>query len=133
MEAKNRVSLPAKFREKLGGNGVITRGLDGCLFIFDEKGWKKQIAQVENLVQTKKANRDYVRHLSNDAQEIEIDGQGRMRVSEDLKHMANLEKEVVFVGSVDHIEVWDRETYHEYMSTVEEHIEDTAESIEVDG
>lgn len=130
LETKGRVSLPVKFREKLLVGAIITRGLDGCLAIFDQEMWKKKLHEIENLSQTKKVNRDYVRFVTNDANELEIDGQGRIRIDEQLQQRAKLQKEVVFVGSLDHIEIWDKQTYATYMESVESTIEEDVENIE---
>lgn len=130
LETKGRVSLPVKFRDSLANGAVITRGLDGCLAIFDQEKWKTKLAEIENLSQTKKANRDYIRFVTNDAQELEIDGQGRIRIEESLQTRANLSKEVVFVGTLDHVEIWDRETYHTYSEQIEKTIEEQVEHIE---
>lgn len=131
LESKNRSSVPAKFREKLGNSGVITKGLDGCLYIFDQESWNKKISEIQKLAQTKKAHRDYIRFLTNDAQELEIDNQGRLLITEELRIGANLEKDVVFVGSFDHIEVWDQKRYHEYVEKLDAGIETQVETIEM--
>ena len=129
LESKGRVSLPVKFREKLQAGSVITRGLDGCLAIFDAESWSKKIQDIENLSQTKKANRDYIRFVTNDAMELEIDGQGRIRIEEDLQIQAHLSKEVVFVGTLDHVEIWDKDRYATYFETVNGSIEESVEKI----
>lgn len=130
IDEKNRVSFPTKLREHLSPNAIITRGLDGCLSIFDQETWEKRLAQLSALAQTKKANREYVRFLTNDATVVEVDGQGRLRLSEELKSIGGLEKDVVFVGSLDHIEIWDQSRYHNYMEHVRDSIEDVIEGIE---
>lgn len=131
LEAKNRASVPAKFREKLGNNGVITKGLDGCLFLFDQETWNTKMNEISQLSQTKRAHRDYVRFLTNDAQEIEIDGQGRLLITDELKVRGQLVKDIVFVGSYDHVEIWDQKTYHEYVDKLESEIESQVETIEM--
>lgn len=132
LESKGRVSLPVKFREHFQSGSVITRGLDGCLAIFDQEKWQSKLKEIQNLPQTKKANRDYIRFVTNDAQELEIDGQGRIRIEEDLQALASLQKEVVFVGTLDHIEIWDKEKYANYIEDVNATIEDSVEEIAVD-
>ncbi len=131
IDDKNRVSFPVKLREQVGSGAIITRGLDGCLAIFDAPTWEKRLQEITNLAQTKRAHREYIRFLTNDAQAVEIDNQGRLRVSDELKTLGNLTKEVVFVGSLDHIEIWDQDKYHQYMSTISESIEETLENIDV--
>jgi MraZ protein len=114
----------------LSATAIITRGLDGYLSIFDQETWEKRLAQLTALAETKKANREYVRFLTNDATIVEVDAQGRLRLSEELKGIGGLEKDVVFVGSLDHIEIWDQARYHSYMERVSGTIEDVIEGIE---
>lgn len=131
LESKGRVSLPAKFREKLEEGAVLTRGLDGSLAIYDRDLWIKKLEEASNLAQTKRAHREYIRYLTNDAQEIEIDALGRFKMSAELQALAGIEKEIVFVGSLDHIEIWGQQRYHDYMERVEQSIETTVETIDV--
>ncbi len=130
LESKGRVSLPVKFREKIQTGSIITRGLDGCLAIYDQETWESKLVGIKQLSQTKKANRDYIRYMTNDAQELELDGQGRIRIEETLQERGNLTKDIVFVGSLDHIEVWDKATYHTYIESVDATIESQVENIE---
>lgn len=132
VEAKGRVSVPAKFRDSLTEGSVITRGLDGSLYIYDFEHWQQKLEEAGHLGQTKKSHREYIRYLTNNAQEIEIDPLGRINISEELKQSVGIEKNVVFVGSLDHIEVWDQETYRTYMERVEKSIEDTVEVIDIE-
>ncbi|MEP7167652.1 MAG: division/cell wall cluster transcriptional repressor MraZ [Candidatus Woesebacteria bacterium] len=131
LESKGRVSLPAKFREKLSEGAILTRGLDGCLAIFDEELWQKKLTEASQLAQTKKSHREYVRFLTNDAIELEIDQLGRIKIADELKNLVGIEKNVVFVGSLDHIEIWDQEKYHNYIEAVGNRIEETVEQIDV--
>ena len=127
IEAKGRIAVPAKFREKLGKNPILTRGLDGCLFLYSQQTWKSFIKTLEDSSVTKKTHRDFIRLMTNEAVELELDAQGRMLLPEALQQQANLTKNVVFAGSLDHIELWDRETYHSYMSNLEKNAETIAE------
>lgn len=133
VESKNRFSLPVAFRGQIGSRLIITRGLDGCLFVFDLATWEKQIATSTNLSFTKKNNRDFVRLLTNTASEVEVDEQGRVLLPEHLKTAAKIEKEIVVVGSQDRLEVWDRDTYHQYLTDIESRAEQIAETIELEG
>lgn len=132
LEGKGRVSLPVKFREKLQTGAILTRGLDGSLAIYDQELWKKKLEEANSLAQTKRAHREYIRYLTNDAQEVEIDNLGRFKLDSELQALAGIEKNVVFVGSLDHIEVWDQEKYHAYMREVSTKIESTVEEIDVE-
>ncbi len=131
LESKGRISLPKKFREK-SSNWVITRGLDGGLFLFTAEAFFLHLEKLQQSSLTKKKHRDYLRIMSNEAVEIEIDTNGRVHLPEYLIEFAKLEKEIVIVGSLHYVEVWDRETYHNYIDIVEEKAEIIAESIEIE-
>lgn len=130
LEAKNRLSVPVKFRETLQGQSVLTKGLDGCLALYSEEAWKVVTSGLEKLIQTKHTTREYIRYLTNDAQEADIDSQGRILIADELKQAAALQKDVVIVGSYDHIEIWDQSCYHTYIEQTEKNIEDHVEHLE---
>lgn len=132
LEKTNRVSLPAAFRATFGERGILTRGLDGALNLFDSATWNKKMSEYETLAQHKKNNRDFVRLMTNDAVEVEIDSHGRLLIPDYLKQSSSLEKSVVMVGSLDHIEVWDQTTYHTYIDTLAKRAEDVSEAISFD-
>lgn len=130
LEEKGRVSLPKKFREQGNKTFIITRGLDGGLFLYPENEWLKSITQLEMASQTKKDNRDFVRLMTNDAQEISTDSLGRISIPEYLRNFAQLKKDVVIIGSYSKIEIWDVQTYHQYVEQIEKNAEEIAERIE---
>lgn len=130
IEAKGRVSLPKKFRDKHQTTFVITRGFDGGLYVFPTETWHKEVGSLTTRTFTKKDHRDIVRLMTNDAQETEVDNLGRMLIPEYLRQFAHLEKQVVIVGSFNKIEIWDVERYHQYIAQIEEKAEKIAENIE---
>src|SRR3989338_7168429 len=131
VEEKGRISLPVKFRTQLGKKPIMTRGLDGCLFIFSQAEWMDFSQGIEETTITKKTHRDFARLMANEATELEIDAQGSALVPEHLRALAKLSKNVVFAGSVNRVELWDRAMYHEYAEGLEKKAEDIAESIEL--
>jgi MraZ protein len=128
IEEKGRVSLPKSFRE-LEKQWVITRGLDGGLFLFPAKSFQQQVQTLNQLGFTKKAHRDFVRLLTNDAESLEADTQGRITIPEYLRAAAQLTKQVVIVGSFERVEIWDVDTYHAYLDTIAQNAEEIAEQI----
>lgn len=128
LEGKGRLSLPAKFRE-VSKAWIITRGLDGCLFLLQESNFKQELDRIAQSSLTKKANRDLLRLMTNEAQELEVDDNGRVNLPNYLIDFANLKKEVVVVGSLNHLEIWDQEKYHQYIDQIEDQAEEIAESI----
>lgn len=131
LEANGRLSLPTKFRE-VNQEWIVTRGLDGCLFLLQESNFKKELAKIAQSTFTKKANRDLLRLMTNEAKELNADENGRINLPDYLIKFAKLEKNVVIVGSLDHLEVWDQEKYHGYIDQIENQAESIAESIVLD-
>lgn len=128
LEDKGRLSLPAKFRE-ISKDWIVTRGLDGCLFLLQESNFKKELEKIAQSSFTKKANRDLVRLMTNEAAELVTDENGRVNLPDYLIKFAKLEKNVVIVGSLNHLEVWDQNKYHDYIDQIEGQAEVIAESI----
>ncbi len=129
IEGKGRLSLPAAFRSSLGESVIVTKGLDGCLFVFDAETWGKKLTALSELSDTKRAHREYVRHIASNAQDAQIDELGRIRIDEELREAVGLARKVVCVGALDHIELWDTQKYRDYSATTAQHIEDTIEHI----
>lgn len=128
LEAKGRLSLPAKFRE-VNNTWIVTRGLDGCLFLLQESNFAREIEQIAHSSLTKKANRDLVRLMTGEAAQVEVDKNGRVNLPDYLIKFANLQKNVVVVGNLQHIEIWDQDKYHSYIEQIEGQAETIAESI----
>lgn len=128
LEEKGRISLPKKFRQE-SKSWVITRGLDGGLFIFKEEDFEKEIAKFESRTFTNKNNRDFIRLMTNEAQTLQPDKTGRVQLPEYLIEFAKLDKSIIVVGSLSRIEVWDRDRYHNYIDGIENKTEEIAESL----
>lgn len=129
LEAKGRLAIPASFRRKLDKGSIVTRGLDGCLFLFPAPEWKKFSVKLHQSPVTKKKAREFVRLMTHAAAEVEFDSQGRTRIPSYLQELAGLKKEVVVAGSLNRIEIWDKVRYHQYMTKIEEKSEQIAESL----
>ncbi|MEN8253576.1 MAG: division/cell wall cluster transcriptional repressor MraZ [Patescibacteria group bacterium] len=128
LESKGRVSLPKAFRE-IEKNWVLTRGLDGGLFLFKAKDFEKEINKLSERTFTRKDNRDFVRLMSNDACQVSADKNGRVLLPEYLTKFAKFKKNLVIVGSYSRIEIWDQDLYHEYIDKLEEKSEDISETL----
>jgi MraZ protein len=131
LQDKDRISLPKKFRQQTD-EWIVTRGLDGCLFIFNQDNFKQEIDQLAQRSFTKKANRDLVRIMANEAEEIQTDANGRVHLPKYLIEFAQLKKDLVIVGSYNRIEVWDQDKYHQYVDQLEGKAETIAEQIDVE-
>jgi len=119
LDEKSRVSVPKIFRSELTPGSIITKGLDGCLFIFTAESWSKLVGKLETLPLTSKPARDFLRLLTYNAAPVELDKLGRTRIPDNLMQLAGLSKEVVFAGALSRVEVWDKKKYHAYVDSLE--------------
>ena len=107
IDSKNRMIIPAKFRDELGHRCFLTKGIDGkCLYIFSVSEWEGFVKKLLELSTLDKDARELRRNFSAGANECEIDKQGRVVIPQELREHANIEKELVTVGNLDRIEVW---------------------------
>lgn len=129
IDTKSRLIIPSKFRETLGDTFVITKGLDGCLFVYDNREWAAFEEKLKALPLTNKDARQFVRFFLAGAAEVEVDKQGRILVPSTLREFAKIEKEVVLVGVASRIEIWSKEKWdetssYEDMDEIAEHMAD---------
>lgn len=125
IDTKNRLIIPSKFREALGDEFVVTKGLDGCLFVYDNDAWAEFEEKLKGLPLTNKEARTFVRFFLAGAAGVEVDKQGRILVPLVLKEFAGINKDVVLVGVASRIEIWSRERWEDASSY--EDMEDIAE------
>lgn len=130
IDSKGRLIIPSKLRESLGEHFVITKGMDGCLFLYPENEWEAFEEKLRTLPLTNKKARDFKRFFLGSAVEGEIDKQGRVLLSSSLRAYANLEKEVVLAGVLDKVEIWSKEAWDAHTTDIEENIEDIASDME---
>lgn len=113
VDAKGRLIIPSKFREALGDTFVITKGLDGCLFVYDNEEWAVFEEKLKSLPLTNKDARKFARFFLAGAAEAEVDKQGRILIPNVLREFADLSKDVVLIGVASRIEIWSRERFEE--------------------
>lgn len=111
IDAKGRLIIPAKFREELGDQFVITQGMDHCLTIYPMAEWEKFLGQLNQLPLANKETRIFRRFFTAKATMCELDKQGRILVPTGLRDYAGLEKDVVFTGNISNIEVWSKDRW----------------------
>jgi len=133
LDTQRRVTIPKGMRTQLGSQAVLTRGLDGGIFLLPESYWQLLVNNLTQQPFTKKGARDFWRYLSNDAYPVEPDNLGRITVPESLSEFAQLQKEVVVVGSLQYIEIWDLKRYHEYLDNLTQNAEEIAENLPWEG
>jgi len=117
IDAKGRVVIPTKLRYGLGERVWLVRGIDPCLYIFTQKEWDDYTNQyINNRSMTDAKARKLQRFTLGGSHELEIDRQGRINLPQNLVDYARIEKDVVFIGCTNRIEVWSVAAYEEDMS-----------------
>ena len=112
-DAKGRLIIPSRFRELLGEEFVLTRGLDGCLSIYPMDEWEAFEMKLRALPLTNKNARTFSRFFVAGAAMCELDKQGRILVPQTLREFAGLDKDVVLTGNLNRIEIWSKEKWSE--------------------
>ena len=111
LDAKGRLSMPAKLRRDMGEAFIVTKGLDGCLFAFSSEEWMNFESKLKSLPLSDKNARNFVRFFLAGATECELDKQGRFLIPNNLRKSANLDKEAVIIGVGTRLEIWDKQTW----------------------
>ncbi len=129
IDGKGRLIMPAKYREVLGDSFVITKGLDGCLFVYPLKEWKVLEDKLKQLPFTNKDARAFARFFFSGAVDCEADKQGRILLGSNLREYAEICKEVIIIGVGTRIEIWSREKWSGYSLETEKSYEELAEKM----
>ena len=133
IDSKGRLIVPAKFREALKTQQVtslfLTRGLDGCLFLFPESEWRLAESRFKQIPFTKGEGRKFNRLFFSGAAEVAIDGLGRLLVPKSLKEFAEIKQQVVIVGVSNRMEIWSREKWQAYYESSRQSFEEVAERV----
>ena len=116
LDAKGRLIMPAKLRTDTGEKFIITKGLDGCLFVFSQIEWSNFESKLKELPLTNKNARDFVRFFLSGATECEIDKQGRFLLVNTLREYAEITKEVIIIGVGTRLEIWNKDKWKKYNS-----------------
>ena len=133
IDRKGRVIIPAKFRQTLHTQQihtlVLTRGLDGCLFLFTDADWKIAESRFKQVPFTKAEGRRFNRLFFSGAVEVQPDRLGRILVPKSLKEFAHITQDVVIVGVSNRIEVWAKNKWREFYETSRQNFEEVAERV----
>lgn len=129
IDEKGRMIIPSKFREELGTEFILTRGLDQCVFGYPLSEWKVIEEKLKVLPFTKKDARAFTRFFFSGAAECQLDKQGRVNIASPLRDYAKLEKDCVVIGVSNRIEIWSKSVWEEYFSKSEDSFGEIAESL----
>ncbi|MDY2959535.1 MAG: division/cell wall cluster transcriptional repressor MraZ [Hornefia sp.] len=111
IDSKNRLIVPSKHRDQLGGRCVLTKGLDLCLYIYSMDEWGKLTEKISQLPESDPKVRKYIREHYANAMECEFDKQGRIVIPQQLKDYAHIEKDLVTMGAMKKIEIWSKDVW----------------------
>lgn len=111
IDAKGRLIIPAKFREVLGDEFVVTKGMDGCLFVFDNSEWQSFAEKLRSLPMIDKEVRQFTRFFLAGAASVEVDKQGRILIPSVLRDFAGITKDTVLIGVGSRIEIWSKDRW----------------------
>ena len=130
LDDKGRLVIPSKMREEAGRIVYIMKGFDGALAIYKEEAFKNLVMETQSHPFNKRSSRDYLRIQLSSACDLEVDKQGRVQIPSTLLSKYHVGKDVVVIGVVDHIEVWDKEAYKAYEEKAISEFEENAENLE---
>ena len=133
IDRKGRLIIPAKIRQALKQHDVqtlfLTRGLDGCLFLFPEAEWRMAESRFKQVPFTKAEGRKFNRLFFSGAVDVTIDRLGRMLVPKMLKDFAQIKQDVVIVGVSSRIEIWAKEKWQAFYDSTQSSFEEVAERV----
>lgn len=129
LDSKGRIAVPAKFRNKLTGGAIVTRGLDHCLFVFSNKDWEILAQKLIALPLAQANSRAFARLMLAGAVEAESDKQGRILIPDYLREYAGLKKQITIAGLYNRIEIWDSESWKQYKTKTESASDEIAEKL----
>lgn len=130
IDNKGRVIMPSKFREILGESFYVTKGMEGCIFVYDQEEWKRLEEKTKQLKLTSKKARQFERIFYAPAREVEFDKQGRFVIPQNLREYADIKDDATIIGVSSRIEIWDKNKYIEYINSSQMDYENIVEDFE---
>lgn len=116
LDAKGRITIPVKYREKLGPEFVATVGLDDCIALFPMQRFEEESSKLDSLPMSLAPARGYERILHSQAEYMGMDKQGRVLLPAHLRQLAGIEKELVLIGANTRVEIWSKERWFIYLA-----------------
>ncbi len=129
MDVKGRMNFPTKLRDQIGDSFIITKGLDGCLFVYSKEGFEELAEKIRQVPLSK--GRELQRFFMAGACEAEADKQGRILIPQALREYASLETNVVVIGASTRAEIWDKSKWDRFNEEFTENkLEEAMEGID---
>ena len=130
LDDKGRISIPTAFRDEFRDKLVCVQGFEDCIYLFTLDEWQKLAEKIGSLAITKSVNRKFARLFMSNAFSVNIDSKGRINLESVLIEHAHLEKECVFLGASNHVELWNKETWKQYKIDSKDDYSFMAEEVE---
>jgi len=128
IDDKGRLTIPSKIRYELGETFVVTRGLDGCLFVYPKNVWDNIVRKYQELPNVKDA-RNFMRFFLSGATDTQFDKQGRINIASPLIKYAELKKDCVVIGVGDRLEIWSEDRWNSFIDENEDNLSDIADNL----
>ena len=109
IDSKNRMIIPSRYRDQLGGHCMLTRGFDRCLYIYSMEDYEVLVNKIRKLPQSDRDVRKIIREFFSNTEECHLDSQGRILIPQHLRDYAGINKNLVTKGALDKIEIWSTE------------------------
>ncbi|NCF75459.1 MAG: division/cell wall cluster transcriptional repressor MraZ [Xanthomonadaceae bacterium] len=129
LDEKGRLAVPIKFRNDLKKGAVVTKGLDGCLFLYTINEWKVLAEKLSRLPISQSGTRAFARLMLAGAMDARIDKQGRIIIPDYLRKYAGMKKKIVVSGLYNRLEIWDENNWEKYKRKTEKESENIAEKL----
>jgi MraZ protein len=129
LDEKGRLFLPAKFRDQLSGGLMVTRGQERCLYVWPQAEIERVTERLREAPVSNKATRDYIRMFSSGASDDAPDKQGRITIPPQLREWASLSKDVVVIGAMNRLEIWDETAWEAYSEEQEDAFAELSEEV----
>lgn len=131
IDDKGRIVIPSKFRQEVGDKLYLMRGFDGCLSLYKHDEFVKYVDEVQKLPKESAKTRAYLRLLLSSTVELSIDKQGRSLIPKETlkKYGFDINMQVMFIGQIDHIELWKSDAWEKYQKDHEESYEADVEEL----
>lgn len=119
IDSKGRLIMPAKYRDELGKEFVMTKGADNCISVYPMEEWRNIEGRVREMSMNSKEGRRFMRIFFSSASLCELDKQGRVLIPQALRAHASLDKDVVLIGNVTRVEIWSKDQWDAYQGEVD--------------
>ncbi|MDA0683100.1 MAG: division/cell wall cluster transcriptional repressor MraZ [Bacteroidetes bacterium] len=120
VDAKGRVAIPAKMRSALNpdaqGTFTLTKGFEKCIYAYPQDQWKIKEDEFSSLNLNNRNARHLVRMILMWAEEVSLDGQGRISLPKSLSDYAGIGEKALIIGAMDRIEIWDQAAFEDYLN-----------------